>query len=153
MKKIMLVFVVFIFFSCNNGTPKTTDGTTKTMDVAEAGKSNREENVKATDENAPLINMKEDTYEFGTVKEGEKVEHKFVFSNGGKTPLIISNVSASCGCTTPEYPKNPIKPGDSGTIRVVFDSQNQVGVQHKIITVLSNAQPSRTILHLRGEVK
>src|SRR5690606_30936687 len=108
---------------------------------------------EAGDENAPIISLENAVYEFGTVKEGEKVKHTYTFTNTGKSPLILSNVSASCGCTTPEYSKHPINPGEKGSVTVVFDSQNQVGMQQKIITVLSNAEPSRTILQLKGVVK
>lgn len=108
---------------------------------------------KEVDGNSAVMNIEESIYEFGVVKEGEKVQHTFTFTNTGQSPLIISNVSASCGCTTPEYSRRPVNPGEEGSITVVFDSENQVGRQQKIITVLSNASPSRTILQLKGEVK
>lgn len=108
---------------------------------------------KVVDENAPIITLDEAIYEFGEVQEGEKVQHVYTFTNAGKSPLIISNVSASCGCTTPEYSKHPINPGEKGEVTVVFDSHNQVGMQQKIITIMSNAAPGRTILQLKGEVK
>ena len=64
--------------------------------------------------NAPVIKFEEEIYDFGVIKEGESVKYEFKFKNTGKTPLIISNAMATCGCTTPEYPKKPIKPGKSG---------------------------------------
>src|SRR5690606_26641838 len=103
--------------------------------------------------NSPIVSAENDTHDFGTVKEGEKVSHQYVFTNTGKTPLIISSVRASCGCTTPDYSKQPIKPGEQGKVEVVFDSNNQPGMQHKVITMTSNANPSQTIFHLKGEVK
>lgn len=101
----------------------------------------------------PVLELQDDTYNFGEVTEGDHVEHEFRFTNTGGSPLIISNVQASCGCTTPEYSKHPILPGEEGMVKVVFNSAGQVGQQHKIITVSSNALTANTLLHLRGEVK
>ncbi len=102
---------------------------------------------------APVLELEADAYDFGKIKEGEKVEHEFKFTNTGASPLIISNVQASCGCTTPEYSKNPIAPGEKGMVKVVFNSSGQPGKQHKIVTVTSNALSTNTLLHIRGEVK
>lgn len=102
---------------------------------------------------APILSFEEEVYEFGVIEEGKVVEHVYTFTNTGKTPLIISNVSASCGCTTPEYSTHPINPGEQGSVSVSFDSNGQTGKQQKIITILSNAEPSRTIVQLKGEVK
>jgi len=142
MKHAILFLMALALFSCNNGSQETNDLANEKIDTA----------VSSPNGESPIFTFEQDTYEFGTVEAGTKVEHDFVFNNSGKTPLIIANVRASCGCTTPEYPKTPIKPGESGVIKVVFDSQNQVGIQHKIITIQSNAQPSTTILHLKGKV-
>ncbi len=101
---------------------------------------------------APVLELVSDTYDFGKVDEGTRVEHEFLFKNTGGSPLIISNVQASCGCTTPEYSKNPIAPGEEGLVKVVFNSAGQLGKQHKIVTVTSNALSTNTLLHLRGEV-
>ncbi|MNL78127.1 hypothetical protein D3C87_2044480 [compost metagenome] len=67
--------------------------------------------------------------------------------------MIILNATATCGCTVPEIPKEPIKPGEEGEIKVVFDSNGKIGMQDKVITVTSNAQPHIASLHLTGEVK
>jgi len=109
--------------------------------------------IPGSNENAPVVELVEDTYDFGQVTEGTKVEHEFRFKNTGGSPLIISNVQASCGCTTPEYSKNPIAPGEEGLVKVVFNSAGQMGKQHKVVTVTSNAVSKNTLLHLRGEVK
>ncbi|SEN51210.1 Protein of unknown function [bacterium A37T11] len=105
--------------------------------------------------NAPIISLKDsDTYQFGTIKDGDKVSHEFVFTNSGKTPLIISNVQATCGCTTPEYTKTPINPGGEGTIKVIYNSSGQgAGPKHKTVTVTSNAIKKLIVLNLKGEVK
>jgi len=109
--------------------------------------------IPGSDSTAASLELASDSYDFGVIKEGEKVEHEFRFTNTGKSPLIISNVQASCGCTTPEYSKNPIPPGEEGMVKVVFNSAGQVGKQHKVVTVTSNSSSQNTLLHLRGEVK
>ncbi|WP_423149411.1 DUF1573 domain-containing protein [Rubrolithibacter danxiaensis] len=102
--------------------------------------------------NAPKIEFKESSYDFGKISEGDKVAHTFKFENTGKSPLIISGATATCGCTQPEYPKEPIKPGESGEIKVVFNSAGKFGTQNKIITITSNAVPQTTEVNLVGEV-
>ncbi|WP_262246330.1 DUF1573 domain-containing protein [Parapedobacter soli] len=109
--------------------------------------------IPEPDSAGAILEVTEDSFDFGVITEGKKVEHEFRFTNTGSSPLIISNVQASCGCTTPEYSKNPIAPGDEGLVKVVFNSAGQVGKQHKVITVTSNAVSPNTLLHLRGEVK
>lgn len=148
---ILLFSASFFVVSCGNSTQEGTQGN---LDSAEAitPESSTETAVVDT-ANAPIVYQETDTYSFGEVKEGEKVSHEYAFINTGKTPLIINSVRASCGCTTPYYPKQPIKPGEEFTIDVVFDTSNQPGMQHKVITMESNAYPSQTIFHLKGEVK
>lgn len=94
----------------------------------------------------------ESVFDFGEIKEGEVVEHMYIFENKGTAPIILSQVSASCGCTTPSYTQTPILPGKQGEVKVVFDSNGQVGKQQKIITVVSNAENNVTTVQLRGEV-
>jgi Protein of unknown function (DUF1573) len=91
-------------------------------------------------------------YDFGKVTEGEIVTYNYRFVNTGKKPLIVSNASASCGCTIPEKPEKPIEPGDTGFIKVKFNSEHRVGMAHKTVTVSSNAEPAFPELLLRGEV-
>ncbi|MET1054603.1 MAG: DUF1573 domain-containing protein [Pedobacter sp.] len=104
-------------------------------------------------ENAPVISFESGMYNFGKISQGEKVNHEFKFKNTGKSPLIIANATATCGCTTPDIPKAPIKPGDSGVIKVVFNSTGKMGMQDKIVTITSNANPETTEVHLIGEVQ
>ena len=102
--------------------------------------------------NAPVIKFEEELYDFGKIAEGTSVKYEFKFENTGKTPLIISNATATCGCTVPEYPTKPIKPGDKGVIKVVFNSQGKEGMQDKVVSIVSNANPYLATLHLVGEV-
>lgn len=110
-------------------------------------------NAAADPENAPVIKFEKNSYDFGKIQEGEKVTYNFKFKNTGKSPLIISNATASCGCTIPEFPHEPIAPGASGVIKVVFNSTGKMGMQNKVVTVTSNTVPSATEVYLIGEVE
>ncbi|MDQ6904860.1 MAG: DUF1573 domain-containing protein [Bacteroidota bacterium] len=99
------------------------------------------------------VQMIDSTYNFGSVNDGEKVEYSYRFRNTGKKPLIVSSAVASCGCTVPEKPEEPIKPGETGFLKVVFNSKGRVGPVHKEITVTSNAYPKFPVLQLTGDVK
>lgn len=100
---------------------------------------------------------KNDTYDFGTVKEGEKVVHEFEFKNTGDQPLMILKVEAGCGCTTPEWPKTPVMPGKGGSIKVTFNTAGKAGPAYKDVTIKSNAvladkSKERYSLILKGNV-
>lgn len=98
------------------------------------------------------ISFKETEFNFGAVTSGDTVRHAFEFTNTGDVPLVIAKASASCGCTVPEYPKDPIAPGATGKIMVVFNTANKLGKQEKTVTVTANTNPNNTELYLRGEV-
>lgn len=157
MKKTVALFVIaFCLSACNNNEKSTENNEIDTQELIVEEQSTVDATSNEIIENsdgAAEITFETPVYEFGDVKEGEKVEHVFTFTNTGKSPLIISNVSASCGCTTPEYSTHPIAPNEEGSVKVVFDTQNQVGMQQKLITILSNAEPSRTVVQLKGQVK
>jgi hypothetical protein len=91
--------------------------------------------------------------DFGKMKEGENLEVSFRFKNVGDKPLIISNVSASCGCTVPETPKKPYAPGETGVIKASFNSSGKPGNQSKQVNVFANLDPAMTTLNFRVEVK
>ncbi len=98
------------------------------------------------------VQVIDSSYNFGKITDGEIVEYNFRFKNTGSKPLIIVNTAASCGCTVPEKPDQPVLPGETGFIKVKFDSHNRVGQAHKTIAVTSNANPAFTDLVLTGEV-
>jgi hypothetical protein len=100
----------------------------------------------------PAIEFENDFYDFGKIIQGEKVAYSFKFKNTGSTDLIITKVSSSCGCTVGDFPSVPIKPGQSNKIEVKFDSEGRRGFQNKTVTVLSNAQPSTTLLRIKAQV-
>lgn len=96
---------------------------------------------------------KDNKYEFGSIPQGTPVTHVFSFKNTGTSPLILSSVQASCGCTTPEWPKDAIAPGATAKINVTYNAANP-GEFTKTITVVSNAVSTpTTILTIHGDVK
>ena len=99
------------------------------------------------------VHMLDSTYDFGKVTEGTKVTFDYHFRNTGRKPLVIASATASCGCTVPEKPEEPIKPGETGSIKVVFNSADRPGPTHKTITVVSNAYPAFPVLQLTGVVE
>jgi len=101
----------------------------------------------------PTISFQTNTHDFGNINEADGLAvFNFVVTNTGATPLIFKNVQASCGCTTPSWPKEPILPGAKATIVVSYNPQNRPGHFEKQITVTSNADPETTNLHISGEV-
>jgi hypothetical protein len=106
---------------------------------------------QATNDTLPIIKFEKLEHNFGKIKEGTLATYSFVFENVGKTPLILTNVIASCGCTTPEWPKEPIMPGKKATIKAVYNSYGRPGQFHKAITVKSNGGLD-VILSIKGDV-
>lgn len=99
------------------------------------------------------IEFGETTYNFGTISEtGGQATTEFKFKNTGSVPLILNNVQAGCGCTTPEWNRQPIAPGESGTIKVSYNPSGRPGVFSKTVTVNSNAENKITSLTIRGNV-
>ena len=138
MKKLIFLSMIaagMLLTACNQG-----QGSAKATDSA------------ATAAAAPVMKFDNDSHDFGKIQEGDKVNYKFNFTNTGKTPLIISSAVASCGCTTPDWPKGPIKPGEGGLINVTFNSMGKKGLQDKMITITANTNPPKNVVHLIGEV-
>jgi Protein of unknown function (DUF1573) len=100
-----------------------------------------------------VLKFDEMSYAWGKIKEGEKMTHNFKFTNTGTNDLIISDARGSCGCTVPEWPKEPIKAGKSGELKVIFDSKGKVGEQSKTVTVTANTEPSNTVIMIKGTVE
>lgn len=132
-------WVAFSFFSCDQS-------------PAETGKTAESTNSVVPDDQKPVMTFAESTYSFGTVEEGTEVVHDFEFTNEGKTDLLISNAIASCGCTVPEWPKEPIAPGGKGKIKASFNSEGRSGQQLKSITITANTKDKVEVI-LKGEVR
>lgn len=128
--------------------------------IGEGGSHQHEDEVLVDKRDARMKSMPktqisfDDTkHDFGVITEGEIAKHAYHFKNTGDQPLLISKAIASCGCTVPSYPKQPIPPGGEGDIVVEFNSKNRVGKQNKNVLVYSNAQQEAMSIGFSVEVK
>lgn len=144
--RISVLLTAFTFFiaACGN---KKSDGFEAKIDTDVV---NHDANNETADK--PEITFEEHNFDFGTIKEGEKVTHAFKFKNTGKADLIIGDARGNCGCTVPKYPTQPIEPGATGVIDVEFNSAGKHGKQNKTVTLVTNTIPSTKVLTITGEV-
>lgn len=105
------------------------------------------------------IEYAETEFDFGEIEDGEKVEHEFSFKNTGSEPLVISKAQGSCGCTVPDWPKEPIPVGGEAKIKVQYDSRGKGKTraegghsENKRVTITANTDPTQTFLHIKGKV-
>ncbi|MFT4061959.1 MAG: DUF1573 domain-containing protein [Edaphocola sp.] len=115
-----------------------------------AERNAREKQVKSLPKTQ--IFFPEEHFDFGKVKEGEKVRHSFKFRNTGKNPLMISDAQASCGCTVPTFSREPVMPGNEGDIVVEFNTKGRKGKNHKNVLITSNADRERVSVSFDAEV-
>ncbi|MCB9308491.1 MAG: DUF1573 domain-containing protein [Lewinellaceae bacterium] len=147
-------------------TTATTDAANAQVASAEGAVQNAQANGVDPNSTAPVaaaptgpkttVAFEEDTFDWGTINDGEKMTHVFKFKNTGSEPLIISNAKGSCGCTVPEYPKEAIAPGASGEIKVIYDSKGKGSPEGKMdtkrVTITANTDPMETYLNIKGKV-
>lgn len=103
-------------------------------------------------ESLTIISFDNLKHDFGRISEGEKVHTVFKFKNKGKMPLIIAGAQGSCGCTVPQWPREPVQPGEIGEIYVEFDSHGKQGQTDKTVTVTANTKPAATMLTILATV-
>lgn len=94
---------------------------------------------------APVLTFESETYDFGNLPAGAKVDHYFKFTNTGKSPLVIKDAKGSCGCTVPEFPKEPIAPGKTDSIKITYDAGSQKGRQQKTVTLTTNTAKGKEV--------
>jgi hypothetical protein len=141
-------YTAVVLVCCMSSCDQKTDGKVTSDMVNNSATASGEENIPVS-----AIKFDQDTFNFGTVMEGERVSHAFTFTNTGKNALVISKAIGSCGCTVPEWPKEPIAPGGKGKIDVVFNSERRVGKASKDVTVYANTEPATSKVTLKGFVK
>jgi hypothetical protein len=100
----------------------------------------------------PSFEFEEVEHDFGTIQQGDVVEHVFKFTNNGEAPLIIQSAVGSCGCTVPTYTRAPIAPGESGELTVAFDSKGKANLQNKTVTITANTWPKKTMLRVKAMI-
>lgn len=118
--------------------------------------NNSSEGINPTEitetQQGPKLVFEETEHQFGKINQGDKVKHTFVFKNTGDAPLIINSASGSCGCTVPEWPHEPILPGTTGEVHVVFNSAGKRGLQNKSVTLNTNEGETPVRIYIKGEV-
>jgi hypothetical protein len=144
MKKLFIALTLFAITSCNQ---EQEEGQINTDTITNSASA--EGKIKT---DLPEIKFEEETFDFGRITQGEKVEHAFTFTNTGKSNLIVSGASGSCGCTVPEWPREPVKPGQGGKINVVFNSEGKSGLQEKTVTIVTNSEPATRVVRIKADV-
>jgi hypothetical protein len=118
-----------------------------------SNKKQKREIEKQIEQNGyPQIKFDTTYYDFGTLIQGEQVAHSFKFKNTGKSDLIIFDAYSTCGCTVPDYSKEPISPGEEGKIEVVFNSEGKTGLQYKTVTLKLNTKIEQKSLTIKANV-
>ena len=149
MKKTNFLVVVLITASFLTSCKDATNITAKIKKENLVNAKSRDSEIK---KGAASISFDKKEYDFGTVNEGDIVETSYLVTNSGKTDLVITNAQASCGCTVPVWPKNPIKPGATGEVKVKFNTSGKPNRQQKTITLTTNTESGREVLTLKGSV-
>lgn len=142
---LFFVLALGLLTACNDGT--TTDGQLSGDLVTISKSADGDSNKQA------VITFDKTEHNFGTLLQGEVVTYSFHFTNTGNVPLIISNVSTTCGCTVAEFSREPIAPSKDGFIKATYDSKGHHDFQSRAITVSANTMPAQTVLHMKGTVK
>jgi hypothetical protein len=100
----------------------------------------------------PEIRFEKTDHNLGRILQGEKVGYNFIFTNDGDASLLILDASASCGCTVPKYSKEPIAPGEKGSVEVVFNSSGRIGQQSKTVTLKTNGKVPVVYLTIKADI-
>ncbi len=166
LKTLQLALIVFILFSCSSDSKLERRITALERRVASLESGNTVEkrpindnvslasNPEKINDNTPkpVFSIESTEFDFGNVNEGDIVNHVFEFINTGKSPLVIDKATASCGCTVPDWPKHPIGVGETGEIKVRFDTKGKPNQQIKTISIMANTEPTLTRLRIKGFV-
>ena len=139
-----LLLSAIVLASCSN-----TDDKKITTDLVN-NPLTAEKNADQVD--MPKIELSQDFFDFGEMHQKESVSTEFVIKNTGDAPLLIRSAKGSCGCTVPEWPKEPVAVGQEAVIKVTFNSGNKKGKQNKTVTLVTNAIPSTKVLTIKGTV-
>ncbi|MEI8280373.1 MAG: DUF1573 domain-containing protein [Bacteroidota bacterium] len=151
MKRLLFILTTVVLTSCAQNTDnKSNKGLLSTSLVSNprsiAGTDTAKLNQLAS------MDFTDTLHDFGTIHEGESVTHDFTFKNNGRSPLVISSAVGSCGCTVPDYPRDPIAPGKEAIVKVIFNSKGKSGHQEKSVTISTNSKRGIHMLYIKGEV-
>ncbi|OSZ79623.1 hypothetical protein CAP35_08950 [Chitinophagaceae bacterium IBVUCB1] len=150
MKQLLLIAAITTLCACKENSGNT-DGKLS-ADLVNNPASAEGVDAKTLSE-LPTMDFTDTMHNFGNMKEGEVVTYDFEFKNNGKKPLIISSANGSCGCTAPDYPHDPIKPGETGIIKVKFNSAGKPNHQEKSVTISTNSARGTHMLYIKADVE
>ena len=146
-----LIISLLAFAACNTTTQTNNDPNKLPTSLINNPRTANGMDTVAADRK-PVMTFKDTLYNFGTIHEGEVVEHEFSFTNTGKTPLLINSAAGSCGCTVPQYPHEPIAPGQSATLKVTFNSAGKSGHQEKSVSIQTNTVRNVHYIYIQAEI-
>jgi len=155
-KKIIILASIsslIILGACKKKEDANTEQHSAISNPAEIGIPDMEKPLVPKDGKYPVMTFATKVHDFGSIEANSKVNYSFTFKNTGEADLIISRAVGSCGCTIPEYPKDPIKAGDSGKIDVSFNSANKHGNQQKSVTIYTNTKAGAESLYITASIK
>ena len=172
MKNILYLFIVTLLFtSCNtdafsklksggssneiSGKPvENTESVPPSNNSNVVTTNNINSNLVANNSNGkyPVMTFDRKVHDFGNIIDGQAQETVFNYTNTGDAPLVISEIKSTCGCTVPQWPRQPIPAGGSGEIKVQFDSSNKPGMQNKVVTITANTESKVKKLLIRAQV-
>lgn len=151
MRNIFLAMILITAISCNNA-PEEENKNLLPTNMIENPRSAGGLDTAAFN-SLPTMDFKDTLHDFGIMHEGETSTYEFEFTNNGKSPLIISNATGSCGCTVADYPRNPVQPGKSGVMKVIFNSTGKQGHQEKSVSVSTNSRHGTHMLYIKADVQ
>ena len=152
-KKFLILGLAALYLTaCEKNTGETKSDATNINAVSNLEDKSKTAEAEKKDAPKALIKFETEVHNFGTINQGEKVRYAYKFKNEGKNPLIIESANASCGCTVPTYPKEPIPPGGTGEIVAEYNGSGSGDVS-KTITITANTEPTTTVLTIKGFVK
>jgi hypothetical protein len=145
MKKLFfgISVIALAFTSCN----QEAKAEIKDENLAQAA-----ETESAVDSKFAEITFENDEHDFGTVNEGDIVEHTFKFTNTGEAPLILVDAKPSCGCTVPTWTREPVQPGESGQVAIRFNTAGKPNSQTKTVTIKANTEEGTKVVRIKGMV-
>ena len=142
---IIILFLSVVCVACNNNAASK-------IDVTKQAKPTRVSLDQVDTPTNAKMDFESTEWDFGEIYQGDAVEYAFKFVNSGTYLLIITNAKGSCGCTVPEWPREPVAPGGTGVINVKYNSKGKKGKQNKRVTLTTNMVPSQQVLIVKGQV-
>ncbi|MES2810895.1 MAG: DUF1573 domain-containing protein [Bacteroidota bacterium] len=153
--KLVVLVAILVSTSCKKKeefVSQQIDATNRVLPPGQLSMTDDSMKKKLNPEDYPVIEFDVKEFDFGTIKQGDKVEHIFKFKNTGKNDLSVIEVRPSCGCTAPEWTKEPVKKGESGEIKIIFNSTGKSGPQHKSISLLTNTMEGNEVLTFKANI-